>query len=496
MKSVRLSKVIATFCMLISATVAHAQSVTDIADAANSSSIELAAPEELVSARPRTDYIWTEPQPQTASAISNIMYLNNCLPNGCSIQPGGNDSRTNSSSIVRSQGRLAAWSYSPQTWAAVVQCVKETFSPFNIKIVDVDPGNVRHMEVMVSGRPTDIGFSNGIGGVAPYTCGYIENSVSFAFAAVYGGDVDEICATTAQEVAHTWGLDHEAEASDPMTYFPYNGRRRFKDANVPCGSDCQGGQGPRGESCSGANQQIRTCSCTGSPTQNSVRDIKGIFGGSTPMPPVVTFTSPRNGDKVQDEAPVRVKVVAELGLSKAELRVDGALYKTLTTQPFAFNLPPALAAGSHKVEVTVYNVFDLPGKSSIDVIAAGPCDSADDCGADQTCVNKRCVAGPGSPGGLGESCGGSADCASGNCSDDGVEKHCVESCALDQAGICPAGFDCLDTGGRGVCWPNGESTDPDDTCGNCSSSGDASVPMIFGMLVVGLAFTRRRRIDQ
>lgn len=54
---------------------------------------------------------------------------------------------------------------------------------------------------MIAGRPTDIGVSNGVGGIAPFDCGYIENSLCFAFSNVYAGNVNEICATAAQEVA-------------------------------------------------------------------------------------------------------------------------------------------------------------------------------------------------------------------------------------------------------------------------------------------------------
>jgi MYXO-CTERM domain-containing protein len=483
-----------TFALTVSVTMlvgtthwALAQSASDVsvAEEANSSS----------TIRPRTIYQWVEPSAQKQGAISNIMYLNNCLPNGCQLRPGDNDSRTNTSTVVQSPATLRKWSYTPAVWTKVVQCVRETFAPFNIKIVDVDPGNVRHMEVMVAGSPGDIGLPNGVGGVAPFSCGYSENSISYAFANVYGGIVNEICATTAQEVAHTWGLDHVVEASDPMTYNPYNGRRKFKDAPVSCGSDCQGGQGPFGDVCQG---QKRNCTCDKLPTQNSVQQIKGIFGTSTPVPPVVKITTPRDGDSVQEAAPVRISVTAELELSKAELRIDGTVTKTLTSQPFAFNLPVGLAGGKHTLEVTVYDIFDLPGKASIEVTSAGPCGGPSDCSANQTCVNGTCVAGPGSQGGLGEVCEVNADCASGTCGDGGAGmKYCVEACAIGQSGQCPTGFDCLAAGSNGVCWPNGDSTEesPPDTCGSCASSADSTaLPVSFGLMFAGFLFTRRRRL--
>jgi uncharacterized protein (TIGR03382 family) len=39
----------------------------------------------------------------------------------------------------------------------------------------------------------------------------------------------------AQEVAHSFGLDHELLASDPMTYLDYAGERTFQDTMAFCG---------------------------------------------------------------------------------------------------------------------------------------------------------------------------------------------------------------------------------------------------------------------
>ena len=34
-------------------------------------------------------------------------------------------------------------------------------------------------------------MQNGVGGVSPFTCGYIPNAISFSFANIYGGNVDD-----------------------------------------------------------------------------------------------------------------------------------------------------------------------------------------------------------------------------------------------------------------------------------------------------------------
>ena len=67
--------------------------------------------------------------------------------------------------------------------------------------------------------------------MSPFSCGYIPNAISFTFANIYGGDVDEICWTVAQETAHSWGLDHKFDNRDPMTYLPSGpSRKMFQNA--------------------------------------------------------------------------------------------------------------------------------------------------------------------------------------------------------------------------------------------------------------------------
>jgi uncharacterized protein (TIGR03382 family) len=39
----------------------------------------------------------------------------------------------------------------------------------------------------------------------------------------------------AQEIAHSYGLDHQMLPSDPMTYLDYDGDRTFQDQAAACG---------------------------------------------------------------------------------------------------------------------------------------------------------------------------------------------------------------------------------------------------------------------
>jgi MYXO-CTERM domain-containing protein len=444
--------------------------------------------------RPRNVVQW---QPATEAPLTpagtvpyNTIFLNSCRPNGCVVRSGNPDSR-NDTWGINGQHTLTKFPYDDATWNAVVDCMKDTFSPFGVNITTTDPGTANHFEIMIAGSPGDLGMSAGIGGISPFNCSpYINNSLVFDFAAVWQGNVEEMCSTAAQEIAHSFALDHTTVASDPLTYFSYNKRRYFQNAPEQCGSDCVGGQAPNGATCTGANSQNHTCACSGvtGAMQNPTAIMTGLFGAGTPVLPTVKITKPLTGAAVQPGFAVNATATDISGIDHVELRVDSQLVLTLRTMPYAFNAPMALAAGTHHVEVTAYNNHMVSSKTNIDVYIGEPCTKPADCpDTTQTCVGGRCVPGPGTQGGLGEICTQGSDCASGNCASDGTNSYCVETCVLG-SGQCPPSFGCLDSGNmNGICWPGYN----DGTGGGCATGNGA--PVGLGLVFAALVFSRRRK---
>jgi uncharacterized protein (TIGR03382 family) len=83
-------------------------------------------------------------------------------------------------------------------------------------------------------------------------------------------DPQIVCEIMAQEIAHSFGLDHEMLPSDPMTYLDYNGDRTFQDTMASCGEFADRMCGINGNMC---RQR-----------QNSVALLKqrlGVHGAST-----------------------------------------------------------------------------------------------------------------------------------------------------------------------------------------------------------------------
>ncbi|HEX5059432.1 MAG TPA: Ig-like domain-containing protein [Kofleriaceae bacterium] len=438
-------------------------------------------------AAPRATYKWTDPSLQgteykapNAAAVSHVIYLNDCKPNGCSLHAGYDNATTDTSSIPNSNATVSPYSGSATNWTALVNCVKQTYADFDVEIVTTRPTSGNYHMAIVAGQPTQVGMQNGVLGVSPFSCGYISNSISFTFANVVPNDVPELCWTVAQETAHSWGLDHKYDNRDPMTYL--SGGPNIKSFQNEAGS-C-------------GEYSARTCSCTyagtGNAKMNSYALIMATFGSNTPdtVAPTVNITYPTEGAQITAGFPVRADINDDRTVDHAEFRLDGQLVKTLTEAPWNWSAPTTLGQGAHKVEITAYDRGGNTAKQTVNVQNGTVCMAATDCTtAGQVCVDGHCVAGPGMPGGLGSPCTMSTDCASNQCgSDADGNSYCVEACDPSM-NACPSGFDCQDAGnGAGVCWPGGGD---DGGCStNTSSSGGA------GLLLLGMAamfITRRRR---
>lgn len=231
-------------------------------------------------------------QPGEIAATGNpprIIFMNRCA-NGCKVVFGATDSRTTPDKSQIGQGTLSAYKYGDPSWAMVMQCMKDTFQAFNVRITDKDPGSVDHFEILVGGTAGQVGLQAGVLGIAeldcssPGSCGkFLPNTVVYTFAndSYFGAEASkelDICATAAQEIAHTWSLDHSIDKTDPMTYFPYAGMRTFKDG-MKCGSDCQNGVGPQPFNLT-CTANAHTCVSTGTATQDEIKILTALFGPS------------------------------------------------------------------------------------------------------------------------------------------------------------------------------------------------------------------------
>jgi MYXO-CTERM domain-containing protein len=221
--------------------------------------------------------------------------------NGGTYRPGQDDSRNNTSIVPTQTSTISPFPYSDAAWRAVADCVTAQFAAYNVQIVETEPpSNERYVEHVIGGSPGDVGLPQGVGGVAPidnFNCGVIDVAINYTFAEVYG-DVQSICETAAQEIAHSFSLDHEFFCPDPMTYLGGCGAKTFQDSNQTCGEF-----------------SARQCNC-GRATQNSVQVMLqklGPAGGAPvepppndPTPPVVSITSPADGSNLLQDSTITI----------------------------------------------------------------------------------------------------------------------------------------------------------------------------------------------
>jgi MYXO-CTERM domain-containing protein len=416
----------------------------------------VAAPSPAAAARGerifvRVDLPQTIPNPEPGVAFappSRLLFVNWCDGN-CVIQSGGEDSRTNMSSIISGTRTLTQFAGTAEVRAQILACVRTAYARFNIQVTDRDPGNVPHWETMAAGLPREVGFPSGVAGVSPFSCGLIPNAITYNFLNLSPNDVLDNCWTIAQESAHAFGLSHEFDGRDYMTYNPTPQAKSFVDENL-----CIGTQG--------CCQPAQECQCGGT-MQNSFQQILALFGPASASPPTIRIDKPRNNQGVDGAFEIGVTASDATGIDKVDILIDGMPYTSLMSSPYTATGPATLAAGRHVLTaVEIDSTSAVAAAASVD-FAVGLAD-------------------------LGEDCSDSASCASGQCAVKGGDQFCSEPCDL-AADTCPDGFSCLSNGaGGGLCWPLGPG------CLGCSTdSNDPTLPIGFGLFVAAVVVRRRRR---
>ena len=421
--------------------------------------------------------------------ISHIIYANRCR-GGCTFTKGTfSDAITNTTIIGPGSAgttfTLSEFAQSEQVWNDAITCLREAYAPYDVQIVTDDPGNVPHHEAIIAGTSAEIGRAGEVLGVAPLdasTCEPKNNVISFSLANSHPADGLYLCWTIAQETAHSYGLDHAFECTDPMTYIPTPcGQKFFRNKLSPCGEN-----GPR------------QCLCSGT-TQNSHAKLLSVHGANpTPAPaPTTTISSPANGATVSGEFSVVVGAVDKRGIDRIEVYVNGWKWNQVAgsrNSSYLVPVPAAVPNGVMDVKIRACNDIDRCGEQTVQVTKGAPCANADACALGQKCEAGKCFWDPPSAE-LGEACTYPQACISENCQSfsDGTQV-CTQACFGGPNDDCPDGFTCSGAVGQaGFCLAGGGGDDG----GGCCSAGDdgtGAVALNLGLGgLVGLLVLRRRR---
>lgn len=420
--------------------------------------------------------------PRQPLSVSRKLYLNDCIPGGCVVTKTGfrqDSSLTNRSSIpdgaLGTTKTLDAYMWGDTHWNQLVTCVRETFAPFNIEVVIDDPGSgVPHHEVMIGGTSRQLNGNLDAGGVAPFIdCGATEdNGLSFVFAS-QTQDIDFLCGAVAQEACHVWGLDHELDADDPLTYLDLGSRKVFQNNDADCGEDT-----PRGCDCPGAGTSSST-------KQNSFNYMRDQFGLSPSLEgTTINIERPIDGAFVAPKFAINATYTSPLGINGGSLSIDGQPFEALEedNRIFAWAGPETLTPGQHTLSISVVDEADRTAMHSVTINVLASCAGGAACASGTVCFNELCQPLADGAGGLGSTCTDNLDCVTGTCASDGTESLCTGSCEAGSS--CPSGFECLSSN---LCWPAAS--------GGCTSSANvgANGPVFLLLALGGLVIARRRR---
>lgn len=417
--------------------------------------------DRVIECEPGTDFL-------ALTASSHILYVNDCLPNGCVVQNGSDSSLTDTTSISQNGQTITMQPYmhGEAHWNDVITCVKEAFAPFDIQVVTEDPGpGTPHYEVMAAGTSAQLNPNiMGAGGIAPFiSCNAQRNNLLAFVFANQTSSKDYLCNAIAHEAGHVYGLSHSLDARDPMTYMELGERKAWTNSEQTCGTETP-----------------QNCRCFPD-TQNSFRYLNNTFGLAPGIgDATIAIASPGDGRWVKPGFGIGAVFSTPLRTLEAHMALDNGTQQDAQNGVLAWNAPATIGAGPHAVTVTATDYGDRTATHTITVNVTATCSAGQACDDGFGCLGGFCLPGTAYEGGLGATCTSNGDCITGQCASDGTSSYCTGSC--DPGNTCPAGYDCL--ADANVCWP-AES-------GGCRAAhrSPGSLVLLLGGVLLGL---RRRR---
>ncbi len=191
---------------------------------------------------------------------------------GVHVKPGADDAAAHTSSIVPRATTIKPWDASDEVWAETLACLRRIYAPFAVTITEDDPGDTPYIAAVFGGTPLQLGLARNVRGYAPLRsdCSLIESGYVFAFTELEP-DAAAACRTMAQEIGHSYGLDHELREGDVMSVQAFDGERSFGAEVVACGESSARPCGPSGR-CRASQSSYRV-----------LADRLGVAGEGTPI---------------------------------------------------------------------------------------------------------------------------------------------------------------------------------------------------------------------
>ncbi len=488
---------------------------------------------------------------------SNVIFLNF---DGQALRPGQcSDSATGCTFITTVSTNFPAFSGTAAQKDQIVNLVRGYFARYNVTITTTRPTGVYTM-CMIGGSPQNIGMDPGAAGVAPLDCGDTSGAdIVFAFSEVTQNEPNAIATTVAQEVAHAYGLGHTNVQADIMYPYLNNATTGFLDQTMttPDQSFCPGVASQNSH-----RDMVRMLGAATGGTAGTGGAGAGGAGaggaGGTDAPPRVAFTAPGDNATVPTEFQLNIDASDDRGVQYVDLYLDrgtpGEQTARLLAAPFSARVTN-LPAGRHTLDAIATDTGGHNASARVTVNvgggAAGSTGTAGTGGGTAGAGGGAAGAGGGTAGGagggtaggagggtagagggtaggtaggaaggtaptpgaggqsgstpkgMGESCLGPVDCASGICLNDRANsrQYCSRDCA---DGMCPVGAECVNVETVKACVfkaaPAGAAGSGATTTGaemhlvgNCAAAPGGATRGGLALLLPLLLFLRRRR---
>lgn len=132
------------------------------------------------------------------------------------LERGGHREQSDDGDLIQ----IPKFGGSMRVWNAVVGCVREKFSAFQVDVVDQRPSDGDFITAVIGGSADQLGYDpDQVAGVGPADGHVIPDAVVHIFSRTIGErDTQQLCETTAHEVGHALGLDHSMQCGDLMSY--------------------------------------------------------------------------------------------------------------------------------------------------------------------------------------------------------------------------------------------------------------------------------------
>jgi MYXO-CTERM domain-containing protein len=387
-------------------------------------------------------------------------------------------------------------------WDQVMSCIRTSFSPFNITVVETEPTSGPYVEAILGGTDgSEIGFP-GLFGIAATSsfCNLYRNGIAFNFYGTHDSEfgagtarylAPELCNTIVHEVGHVLGLEHEAWRADHMSYDYISDSGAACTANPFMCKSVVNGSHP----CGTYQGQGSTCSCAGTPATtstlvNSYAKLMDYIGPANTVPdtvaPTLSIVTPTDFRSMPRDFDVTVLAQDDRGVSAVTLLVDGTQVDTATAPSTGSNYILSVADATEGAHTLVARAVDAAG-------------NMEDTTVEFTVVLAQ----------TGDECTTNEECSGGICASSPSGRFCTEECTGNS---CPTDFSCTTiSSGEMICVPDPAGTDDgddmtDDTTdgnnatddgdgGGCCSSSSGTGALSGGLLAlgVGLVVSRRRR---